>query len=948
MVDVATEELLLLQSALAERYQIGRELGRGGMAHVYLARDLRHQRDVALKILRPELASGLGTDRFLREIRIEAALQHPHILPLHDSGTANGLLYYVMPFVAGESLRHRLAREKQLPLPDALRITREVADALSYAHSHNVVHRDIKPGNILLSAGHAVVADFGIARAITAAAGDQMTEAGIAVGTPEYMSPEQASGDNAVDGRTDTYALGCVLYEMLAGEPPFRARTVQATMARHRTDPPPSLRLIRPGLPPTVEDAIMTALEKIPADRFADAADFAQALEADGSYSKHRASRRPPLRNRAIPVLAVLSVLAALAVLYVRADRDPRLDPNRVMVFPLQELGLPPASEGSGEAVATYIGYALEGTAPLRWLEARDFVVESGASGPHVSLAVARRLSRAQRAGFYIDGTILTAHDSVTVVLRLHDVAGDSVLRRAGASSRSSEASPPQLGVRAVGELLPAILEPGRTIDLTPLVERKPKAIASFLQGERDYRSMRFASALGHYHQALAEDSALAVAALKGAAAANWLTRTGEDAALVGLALEREAYLPPRLALFARGLRDQLAGKADSAIAHLGRAVASDSNWSEGWMALGEVYYHLAPQKAAIDSLAEAAFLRARRADSTFTPPLFHLAEIALRRRNLQEAEHLLAELRRADPDSVYSRPLSLMHRCVRDGPERIEWGEAAERSPTEVLEVAQALSARGANPSCGLAGFQAVLSSSHVESHWGALLGLQSLLAALGQAAAVDSVLEKAQRGGLPGRGLYLLDGAAGAGFERQAGALARERGRKYDEMPGPNLWLLAEWEARFGTVEALDGIGEVLERRLASSGTRLDSLFSRIVAAHLARLRGDTASALTLLAGLTPNAAQGDLTWQPWEALAGERLALGEMLLAGGRPEEAEDVLAELDSHRAVVYILYLPASLELRARAADAAGRSDLAARHRQRLMTFRRALSPVPST
>jgi hypothetical protein len=365
-------------------------------------------------------------------------------------------------------------------------------------------------------------------------------------------------------------------------------------------------------------------------------------------------------------------------------------------------------------------------------------------------------------------------------------------------------------------------------------------------------------------------------------------------------------------------------------------------------MALGEVYYHLAPRKSAIDSLAEAAFLRARQADSTFTPPLFHLAEIALRRGNLPAAEQLLAELRRADPDSLYSRPLSMMHRCVRDGPDRIEWKQAAERAPAEVLEVAQALSSRGANPACGLKGFQAVLTSSHVESHWGALLGLQSLLAALGQVTALDSLLEKAQQAGLPGRGLYLLDGAAARGFERQASGVAHERGRNYGEMPGPNLWLLAEWEARFGTVEALDGIGEVLERRRASPGTRLDSLFARIVAAHLARMRGDTARALTLLAGLTPSAAQGDLTWQPWEALAGERLALGEMLLARGRPAEAEEVLAELDSHRAVVYILYLPASLELRARAAEAAGRSDLAARHRQRLKTFRRALSSVPST
>src|SRR6266571_1181341 len=206
-----------LQVALAERYSIERELGHGGMATVYLAEDLKHRRLVALKVLSPDLAASLGTDRFLREIDIAARLTHPHILPLHDSGEAGGLLYYVMPYVEGESLRGRLDRERQLPLEDALQITREVADALNYAHGHDLVHRDIKPENILLQAGHAVVSDFGIARAITAAAGGNLTETGIALGTPGYMSPEQGAASARVDERSDIYSLGCVLYEMLAG-----------------------------------------------------------------------------------------------------------------------------------------------------------------------------------------------------------------------------------------------------------------------------------------------------------------------------------------------------------------------------------------------------------------------------------------------------------------------------------------------------------------------------------------------------------------------------------------------------------------------------------------------------------------------------------------------------------------------------------------------------------
>ena len=248
------------------------------MATVYLARDLRHGRPVAIKVLKPDLAAALGPERFLREIEIAAGLNHPHILPLHDSGEAGGFLYYVMPFVEGESLRGRLNRERQLPLEDTLQITREVADALSYAHSHDVVHRDIKPENILLQAGHAVVSDFGIARAITAAAGENLTATGVAVGTPAYMSPEQASGQSRIDGRADIYALGCTLYEMLAGDPPFLASTPRAVLARQSLDPVPRIHTVRQTVPSSVEQAITKALAKVPADRFATAAQFAEAL----------------------------------------------------------------------------------------------------------------------------------------------------------------------------------------------------------------------------------------------------------------------------------------------------------------------------------------------------------------------------------------------------------------------------------------------------------------------------------------------------------------------------------------------------------------------------------------------------------------------------------------------------------------------------------------------
>ncbi len=269
-----------LTTALADRYRVLRELGAGGMATVYLAHDLKHERDVAIKVLHPDLGAALGGERFLSEIRTTARLQHPHILPLLDSGEADGLLYYVMPLVTGETLRARLERERQLPINDAVRIAREVASALDYAHRQNVIHRDIKPENILLHDGSALVADFGIALAVQSAGGQRMTQTGLSLGTPQYMSPEQAMGERTIDARSDIYALGAVTYEMLAGEPPFSGPSVQAIVAKVLSERPTALHTVRDTVPAPVEHAVMSALAKLPADRFATAAEFATALSA--------------------------------------------------------------------------------------------------------------------------------------------------------------------------------------------------------------------------------------------------------------------------------------------------------------------------------------------------------------------------------------------------------------------------------------------------------------------------------------------------------------------------------------------------------------------------------------------------------------------------------------------------------------------------------------------
>ena len=294
---------------MAGRYRIERELGAGGMATVYLAEDLKHDRKVAIKVLKPELAAVLGAERFLAEIKTTASLQHPHILPLLDSGTADGQFFYVMPYVTGETLRSRLDRERQLPVESALGIAREVADALAAAHAVGIIHRDIKPENILLQGGHALVADFGIALAVQTAGGSRMTQTGLSLGTPQYMSPEQAMGERTIDARSDIYALGAVTYEMLVGEPPFTGPSVQAIVARVMSEEPRGLTQQRRSVPPGVEDAILRALEKLPADRFATAGEFTTALAGGGlaATGLRRTGPRAPRLSRTTAMLAVVA-----------------------------------------------------------------------------------------------------------------------------------------------------------------------------------------------------------------------------------------------------------------------------------------------------------------------------------------------------------------------------------------------------------------------------------------------------------------------------------------------------------------------------------------------------------------------------------------------------------------------------------------------------------------
>jgi len=335
-----------LRAALADRYSVERPIASGGMATVYVARDLKHDREVALKVMRPEFSASIGAERFLSEVRITARLDHPHILTLIDSGSADGFLYYVMPYVRGESLRARLVREKQLTLDDALSITRQIASALEYAHRQGVVHRDIKPENILVHEGEVVLADFGVAVAFTEAGGNRITSTGLAIGTPRYMSPEQATDARGIDARSDIYSLGAVLYEMLAGEPPVSGATTQAVLAKLLTEQPTSLRVIRNTVPLSVDAAVGRALAKVPADRFASVGDFIRAL---GEFAPSPVKKRLSWGRYAI-VASTLAIAASIGWFVMRGPQRVALSYPAQVTFNARVTN--PSISGDGKQVA--------------------------------------------------------------------------------------------------------------------------------------------------------------------------------------------------------------------------------------------------------------------------------------------------------------------------------------------------------------------------------------------------------------------------------------------------------------------------------------------------------------------------------------------------------------------------------------------------------------------
>jgi serine/threonine protein kinase len=643
--------LELLKQSLADRYVIERELGSGGMATVYLAKDLKHGRKVAIKVLRPELAAILGPERFLREIEIAAKLNHPNILPLHDSGGGD-LLYYVMPHVEGESLRNKIAREKQLDVEEAVRICEQVAFALEYAHGQGVIHRDIKPENILLHEGVPMAMDFGIALALRQVTGDRLTETGLSIGTPAYMSPEQVSGEQALDARCDVYSLGVMLYEMLTGETPYTGATAQVIMAKQFTDPIPSARRIRSSVPVVVDKALQRALAKAPADRWKDTGEFARHLR---SQVHTPIARAPHVARLAFISLAV--VLVAIAAWFA-VNRGPSVgpsdaDPSVLAILPFEVRGSDEFSylrEGMVDLVST----KLDGVGGLRVVD------------PHTSLALvnktstspstpeeARRLSATLGAGRALQGSVLRIEGALHVRATVYGPGDDDRID-------ASVDGPADRLFDLVDELVGTLVTRGLIIEETPLsnlegmTTSSNEALRLYLTGIQNFRTGKGRSeTFGLLSQAVALDSTFALASYWAGYVAAY-DEIEDPEPHFQLALRHQDRLGPRDRMRLTAALAGAQGRQADAIRLYETFVSRYPDDLAGWLQLGEQLAHTGHYGGRTLAEARPAYEHAIALDPALAPAYYHLAQIGGLQGDTAALRTWAARLDSAQVDSLW------------------------------------------------------------------------------------------------------------------------------------------------------------------------------------------------------------------------------------------------------------------------------------------------------
>jgi serine/threonine-protein kinase len=650
---LAERVIAALRRGLGDRYRVEREIGRGGMAAVYLAHDVKHSRPVALKVLHPDLTSALGADRFVREIQTIAGLRHPHILPLHDSGEVDGYLYYVMPFIDGESLRDRLTREAQLSLADTLGIAANIADAIAYAHRRGVIHRDIKPENILLYESHAILADFGIARAIESSR-TRLTATGVAVGTPAYMSPEQVVGDAAIDGRSDIYSLGCVIYEMLSGRSPFDGPSAPAMLTRRLIEEPPRVRDARPEVPVEVDEMIARAMARTPENRFATAADLVAALRrvqlASSTTLRERAHTAGIVRRKVV-VAAIVSValVAGASALIARLRSPVAPSAAAIAVLPLSPVTPDSALSRLGRELAITLSANLDGVDGIRTADALTVLANAPISERPSSQADIIALARRLGVSSALNGTVLRLGDSVRVDLALHPANGGDAIAKVSVTALADDIT--ALTNSATWALLREIWRKGGapTPSLASVTTRSIPALRAFLDGERQIVEGRWRTAPEAFERAFTEDSTFWLAYWRYAFARDYWN-AGVDSAIRAKYVQHRAELPERDRLLIE------VGMADSASVRYERAKAVAErfpNYWPAWWMLSEYLAHDSPLSGTSSRDLRAALEHTLSLNPRMTSGWQHLFWEALWERDTVLSQRVLDELTKLRYDSV-------------------------------------------------------------------------------------------------------------------------------------------------------------------------------------------------------------------------------------------------------------------------------------------------------
>ena len=643
------------------------------MATVYLAEDLKHDRRVAIKVLRPELAAHIGADRFLSEIRTTASLQHPHILPLFDSGQADGSLYYVMPYVEGESLRERLARDGTLPVEEAGQLLREVLDGLGHAHQKGIVHRDIKPENILLSGRHALIADFGVARALHDAGGSQLTTAGMAVGTPQYMAPEQALADPHTDHRADLYSAAVLGYEMLTGQALFPGRTPQQTVAAHLTETPVPVRDVRPEVPAPFADAIMRGLAKDPAQRWQTADGFAAHLRLDS------ARRSSPGRRAGLFLLAAAALtLVTWGVVRLRPQPAASVPVSVIAVMPFSVTG----SDRYGylqEGLVNLLGTSLDGVAGLRSVNAHAMLASAAGSVP--DLAQARQLAVRFGAGRFVIGDLIESSGTLRLSASLFTTDGDApvaVVREEGADTALFQLVD-RLGARLVAE---AALGGDPRARLAAVTTASLPALRAYLEGERAYRAGQYTAAVSAFQDAVTADTAFALAFYRLSMAQERLAWADASQRSADQAFRFADRLTAHQRAFLEAVVALRHGETWRSEAMFRELVVTHPDDAEAWYQLGEIEFHGNPLRGRSMAEAREALSRALFYDPSDLGAMYHLLRVVARNRDRAELDSLAARFFALSPTGDRTLELRALQAFTTE--------DAAARSAI-LTEVAQA-----------------------------------------------------------------------------------------------------------------------------------------------------------------------------------------------------------------------------------------------------------------